>query len=92
MPSDQKEDLIGKWSLEKLELLSKYLEAYLKILTNQSWCRGFEYIDAFTGTGKPKTTGCYKISVAMTFEKAFSLPSMSPETSLSDNSPFVMLF
>ena len=55
MLSAQKEDLIGKWSLEKLDLLRKYLEAYLKILANQTWCRGYEYIDAFAGTGKPKT-------------------------------------
>jgi three-Cys-motif partner protein len=55
MSLDQREDLIGKWSVEKLELLRKYLEAYLKILTNQPWCRGYEYIDAFAGTGKPKT-------------------------------------
>ncbi|MBM4331982.1 MAG: three-Cys-motif partner protein TcmP [Deltaproteobacteria bacterium] len=55
MSSNQKEDLIGKWSVEKLELLGKYLAAYLKILTNQSWCQGYEYIDAFAGTGKPKT-------------------------------------
>jgi three-Cys-motif partner protein len=41
--------------MEKLGLLRKYLEAYLKILTNQPWCRGYEYIDAFAGTGKPKT-------------------------------------
>ena len=36
------EDLIGKWSVEKLELLRKYLAAYLTVLTNQSWCRGYE--------------------------------------------------
>jgi three-Cys-motif partner protein len=55
MISNEKEDLIGKWSLEKLELLRKYLTAYLSILTSQSWCRGYEYIDAFAGTGTPKT-------------------------------------
>lgn len=55
MPLNQREDLIGKWSVEKLKLLRKYLAAYLKILTNQRWCRGYEYIDAFAGTGKPKT-------------------------------------
>src|SRR3972149_1676398 len=55
MTDPAREDLIGKWSLEKLELLRKYLAAYLKILTNQSWCRGYEFIDAFAGTGKPKS-------------------------------------
>jgi len=55
IPSHEREDIVGKWSLEKLELLRKYLAAYLRILTNQSWCRGYEYIDAFAGTGKPKT-------------------------------------
>jgi three-Cys-motif partner protein len=49
------EDLIGKWSVEKLELLRKYLSAYLRVLKKQPWCRGYEYIDAFAGTGKPKT-------------------------------------
>jgi three-Cys-motif partner protein len=55
IPSDGREDIIGKWSLEKLELLPKYLSGYLRILTKQTWCRGYEYIDAFAGTGKPKT-------------------------------------
>jgi three-Cys-motif partner protein len=49
------EDLIGRWSVQKLELLEKYLAAYLTILSNQHWCAGYEYIDAFAGTGKPKT-------------------------------------
>jgi len=55
MPSKEREDVIGSWSLEKLELLRKYLVGYLKVLKNQTWCRGYEYIDAFAGTGKPKT-------------------------------------
>jgi three-Cys-motif partner protein len=55
MTGPEQEDLIGKWSVEKLGLLRRYLAAYLKILTNQPWCRGYEYIDAFAGTGKPKS-------------------------------------
>jgi len=55
MTEPTREDLIGKWSLEKLGLLGKYLAAYLKILTNQPWCRGYEFIDAFAGTGRPKS-------------------------------------
>jgi len=55
MPSAEKADTIGKWSIEKLGLLKKYLAAYVNILKSQSWCRGYEYIDAFAGTGKPKT-------------------------------------
>ena len=35
------EDLIGKWSVEKLELLGKYSAAYLKLLQHQSWYRGY---------------------------------------------------
>jgi len=30
------EDLIGKWSVEKIELLGKYSAAYLKVLQHQS--------------------------------------------------------
>ena len=51
----KREDTIGSWSVDKLSLLQKYLEAYVKVLRNQSWCRGYEYIDGFAGTGKPKT-------------------------------------
>ena len=32
-----------------------FLAAYVRILKSQSWCRGYEYIDAFAGTGKPKS-------------------------------------
>lgn len=50
----EKIDKIGKWSEDKLDLLKKYLEAYAKIMENQPWCKGFYYIDAFAGTGKPR--------------------------------------
>ena len=49
------EDKIGSWSIEKLDLLRKYLSAYITVLKNQGWCRGFEYIDAFAGAGKSRT-------------------------------------
>lgn len=49
------EDKIGKWSIEKLDLLKKYLEAYVTILRKQSWCKGYEYIDCFAGAGKART-------------------------------------
>jgi three-Cys-motif partner protein len=50
-----KDDTIGCWSVDKLNLLRKYLEAYVTVLRKQSWCKGYEYIDGFAGTGKPKT-------------------------------------
>jgi three-Cys-motif partner protein len=50
----EKIDEIGRWSEDKLGLLKKYLEAYVRIMKNQPWCKGFYYIDAFAGTGKPK--------------------------------------
>ncbi|MBI5298830.1 MAG: three-Cys-motif partner protein TcmP [Deltaproteobacteria bacterium] len=31
------------------------MEAYLIILAKQDWCKGYEYIDAFAGTGKPQS-------------------------------------
>lgn len=49
------DDLIGRWSVEKLVLLRKYLKAYVKVLRKCDWCKGYEYIDGFAGTGKPKT-------------------------------------
>jgi len=47
-------DKIGKWSEDKLKLLKKYLGAYTKILKGKRWCKGYYYIDAFAGTGKPQ--------------------------------------
>ena len=43
---------VGPWSKRKLTLLSKYLDVYTKILSNQDWCRGIHYIDAFAGAGQ----------------------------------------
>lgn len=50
-----RDDTIGSWSVDKLDLLRKYLEAYVTVLRKQSWCKGYEYIDGFAGTGKPRT-------------------------------------
>ena len=51
----ERDDTIGNWSVDKLDLLRKYLQAYVKVLRVQGWCKGYEYIDAFAGTGKPKS-------------------------------------
>ena len=51
----ERDDTIGSWSVEKLDLLRKYLQAYVTVLRRQTWCKGYEYIDAFAGTGKPKS-------------------------------------
>lgn len=50
-----REDVIGRWSVEKLTLLKKYLQAYVTVLKKQAWCKGYEYIDSFAGVGKAKT-------------------------------------
>src|SRR3989442_948171 len=51
----ERDDTIGSWSVDKLSLLRKYLQAYVTVLRKQSWCKGYEYIDGFAGTGKPKS-------------------------------------
>ena len=52
----EKVDKIGKWSEGKLSLLNKYLNSYTNIMKGQTWCKnGYYYIDAFAGTGKPKS-------------------------------------
>lgn len=43
---------VGPWAKEKLECLRKYLEAYTTIMSKQSWCEGFVYVDAFAGPGR----------------------------------------
>ncbi|NOZ69042.1 MAG: three-Cys-motif partner protein TcmP [Deferribacteres bacterium] len=52
-------DHIGIWSEIKLEIIKDYASAYTKIMNNQTWCKGYVYIDAFAGAGKhiSKTTG-----------------------------------
>ena len=47
---DTKQKFGGQWTVEKLNILSQYLDAYSTALKKQS----FEllYIDAFAGTGK----------------------------------------
>jgi three-Cys-motif partner protein len=46
---------VGKWAKDKLDLLEKYLRAYVRIMSsqvNKQWLKGgFHYIDAFAGAG-----------------------------------------
>ncbi len=50
------EDIIGRWSEEKLDLLAKYLKAYSVIMNEQkkSWLRAYYYVDAFAGSVRPR--------------------------------------
>ncbi len=50
------EDIIGRWSEEKLDLLAQYLEAYSVIMNKQkqTWLRDYYYIDAFSGSVRPR--------------------------------------
>lgn len=40
----------GKWTTDKLKILTDYVDAYLKALQNQTFKK--IYIDAFAGSGK----------------------------------------
>ena len=50
------EDIICRWSEEKLDLLAQYLEAYSVIMNKQkqTWLRDYYYIDAFSGSVRPR--------------------------------------
>lgn len=50
------EDVVGRWSEEKLRLLEKYLHAYATIMSKQKsrWLSAYHYLDAFAGSGQPK--------------------------------------
>lgn len=41
----------GSWSIAKLNCVERYLDAYLQVMTNQSWAKKLVYIDAFSGDG-----------------------------------------
>jgi three-Cys-motif partner protein len=45
-------EAIGIWSEIKLQIIREYAAAYTTILKEQSWCRGYAYIDAFAGGGQ----------------------------------------
>lgn len=58
-PGAPREDKIGKWSEEKLKLLSDYLGAYSTIMNGKKkeWLRAYHYIDAFAGSVRPRAKG-----------------------------------
>ncbi len=44
---------VGDWAKDKLESLGRYLHEYTKILKEQNtWLKGYVYIDAFAGAGQ----------------------------------------
>jgi three-Cys-motif partner protein len=45
-------EAIGIWTEIKLQIIQEYAAAYTTILKEQSWCRGYAYIDAFAGPGE----------------------------------------
>lgn len=46
---------VGQWSKDKLDCLGEYLSAYTMIMKEQKkWCKGYIYIDAFSGAGTAK--------------------------------------
>ena len=48
-------DEVGRWALCKLRFLQNYLGAYTTIMKEQNrWCRGYHYVDANAGSGRPK--------------------------------------
>ncbi|GEM_PF-3762934 len=46
---NEKHELGGSWTEEKLKMVEKYLKAYTVIMNNRNF--RFAYIDAFAGTG-----------------------------------------
>jgi three-Cys-motif partner protein len=46
-----REDVVGPWALQKHGRLRDYLTQYTTIMKSQPWCQGFEYVDAFAGSG-----------------------------------------
>jgi three-Cys-motif partner protein len=45
-------EAIGLWTEIKLQIIRECAAAYPTILKEQSWCRGYAYIDAFAGGGE----------------------------------------
>ncbi len=52
MTSYKTDGTVGPWAEEKLKCLEGYLNAYTKVLLNQTWCDARIYIDAFAGAGQ----------------------------------------
>jgi three-Cys-motif partner protein len=51
---DTPDELIAAWSKDKLDLLSKYMSAYSKIMRSakRKWLRSYVYVDAFASIGQ----------------------------------------
>lgn len=45
-------EAIGLWTEIKLQIIREYAAAYTTILKEKEWCRGYGYIDAFSGPGE----------------------------------------
>ena len=52
MSSYCSDDTVGPWAEDKLSKLENYLNAYITILKNQSWCENIIYVDAFAAMGR----------------------------------------
>lgn len=52
MSSYCSDNTVGPWAEDKLSKLENYLNAYILILKNQSWCENIIYVDAFAAMGK----------------------------------------
>ena len=52
-------DVVGNWTEVKEDIIREYAVPYAKILSRQSWSKGFAFIDAMAGPGHAisKTTG-----------------------------------
>lgn len=48
---------VGPWATDKLDRLRRYLSAYTKIMSKQTWAAGYVYIDAFAGGGRARIRG-----------------------------------
>jgi len=83
---------VGPWDKEKLERLRKYLTAYTKIMSRQTWAKGYVYIDAFAGAGRSvvRSSGSADL-ISQIFATAQTVRSNDDARQVLNGSPRVAL-
>jgi three-Cys-motif partner protein len=96
---------VGRWALEKLGALERYLTFFNRVLKNQRWCRERIFVDAFAGPGRspvrPERKGpdaplidliSEASAEAVRYEELVEFVEGSPRIALSIPDPFSKYF
>jgi three-Cys-motif partner protein len=82
---------VGPWAADKLDRLRRYLSEYTKIMSRQTWAKGYVYIDAFAGSGRARIRKRATVSDAQVTTLGQEFRSDSEARQILNGSPRVAL-